>query len=163
MRTKAIYPTLLFLLAIISCQKIDNPKEIESVKKVIIADGEARQNGDIELLSELWVHESYIAHFGVSKHMCFVIKGWDEMEETLSTMWASGFNKETNVVRDNISVHINGNSAFANFDLHLYDPSGNVDAKVNASLKKIDGEWKMVFLNVMDEDSFTETGDYWPI
>ena len=164
MKTKSIYFTLFFLVAIIiSCQNIEDPKEIEAVKKVIIDDGEARQNGDIELLSDIWVHKSYIAHFGVSKHMCFVIKGWDEMEGTLSSMWASGFNQETNVVRDNINVHINGNTAFANFDLHLYDPSGNVDAKVNASLEKVDGKWKMVFLNVMDEDSFTQTDDYWPI
>lgn len=164
MKTIAIYLFLITFVAVSnSCKDIDDLKDIEAVKKVIIDDGEARQNGDIELLSELWVHESYIAHFGVSKHMCFVIKGWDEMEETLSTMWTSGFNKETNVVRDNISVHINGNTAFASFDLHLYDPSGNVDAKVNASLEKVDGKWKMVFLNVMDKDSFTETDDYWPI
>ena len=152
----------IVLIANNSCQKIDNPKDLEAVKKVIIDDGEARQNGDLELLSELWAHEPYIAHFGLSKHMCFVIKGWKEMEGTLNSMWASGFNKETNVVRDNINVHINGNTAFADFDLHIYDPSGNVEAKVNASLEKINGQWKMVFLNVIDENSFNKTGDYWP-
>jgi hypothetical protein len=163
MKTNAIYVTLIVLLAIInSCQNSNDPNEIEAVKKVIIDDGEARQNGDLLLLSKLWAHEPYIAHFGVSKHMCFVIEGWEEMEETLSNMWGSAFNQETNVVRDNISVYINGNTAFANFDLHLYDPSGNVDGKVNASLEKINGEWKMVFLNVIDEDSFKETDDYWP-
>jgi len=164
MKTNAIYVTLIVLLATFnSCQNSDDPDEVEAVKRVIISDGEARQNGDIELLSELWVHESYIAHFGVSKYMCFVIKGWENMEESLTTMWASGFNEETNVVRDNIKVHVNGNAAYADFDLHLYDPSGNVDAKVNASLEKIDGKWKMVFLNVIDEDSFKQTDDYWPI
>jgi len=163
MRTKAIYLVLVVIMtANNSCQNIDNPKEIEAVKKVIIDDGEARQNGDIELLSKLWVHEPYIAHFGVSKHMCFVIKGWEEMEKTLSTMWASGFNKETNVVRDNINVHVNGNTAFTDFDLYIYDPSGTIEGKVNASLEKINGEWKMVFLNVIDEDSFKQTDDYWP-
>jgi hypothetical protein len=152
----------IVLIANNSCQKIDNPKDIEAVKKVIIDDGEARQNGDLELLSQLWAHEPYIAHFGVSKHMCFVIKGWKNMEERLSSMWGSGFNKETNVVRDNINVHINRNTAFADFDLYIYDTSGSVEAKVNASLEKIDGVWKLVFLNVIDEESFKQTDNYWP-
>ncbi len=162
MRIKTIFLILVTIMANSSCKKINNQKKIEAVKKVIIDDGEARQNRDMELLSKLWVHEPYIAHFGVSKHMCFIIEGWDKMEESLSTLWASGFNEETDIVRDNINVHINGKTAFACFDLHINDPSGNINAKVNASLEEINGEWKLVFLNVLDEKSFKQIDDYWP-
>jgi ketosteroid isomerase-like protein len=73
-----------------------------------------------------------------------------------------GIDKKTNIVRDNISVHVNGNAAFADFDIHIYDPAGTVEGKANASLEKIGGEWKLVFLNVIDENSFSQTDDYWP-
>ena len=162
MRIDTVILIIVIIMMNTSCQKIDNQKEIESVKKVIIADGEARQNGDNELLSKCWAHKPYVAHFGASKNMCFVNKGWKNMEKKFKNYHSPGFNKETNVVRDNINVHVIGNAAFANFDLHIYDPSGTIEAVVNASLEKINGKWKIVFLNVLDEKSFKQVEDYWP-
>lgn len=162
MRTKSIFLIPVIISVIISCNKTDNPKEIEAVKKVIIAEGEARQEGDQEMLKKIWAHEPYIAHFGASKNMCFVFRGWETFEKIHSNSGRTSFNEETNVVRDNIDVHINGNTAFVNFDLHIYDPAGTIEAKVNASLEKIDGEWRLVFLNVIDENSFRATDSYWP-
>ncbi len=162
MKTKRICLTLLSAVTLNACKKVDNPKDIEAVKKVIINDGEARQNHDYELIKKCWANESYIVHFWATKYNCSLDRGWDKIDAAYRQPREYGFNKTTNVVRDNINVHVNGNGAFADFDLHLYDTEDTVEAKANAALEKINGEWKMVHLNVIDESSIKNVDDGWP-
>ena len=132
----------------------DNPGDIESVKKVVIAEGEARQNNDFDLFSACWAHEPYILHFWAINWGCGIIKGWEDMSENFKKSIQSAPDPTDKIRRENISVHVNGNIALAYFDLYIDKPDGNLEARANMSLEKINDTWKVVFLNVVFDKSY---------
>ena len=149
----------LFLVTImtvtISCQSIDESKEVEAIKNVIIAEGEARQNHDIEMLYECWAHEPYVTNYAAINWGCHTPKGWDELSEAFKKDHQGEPNPDINIRRENINTHINGNMAIADFDLFIDNVQGaNLESKANATLEKINGSWKIVYLNVIFDKSF---------
>jgi len=132
----------------------DNPNDIESVKKVVIAEGEARQNNDFELFSACWAHEPYILHFWAINLGCGIIKGWEDLSENFKKSIQSAPDPKDKIRRENIAVHVNGNMALAYFDLYIDKPDGNLEARANMSLEKINDTWKVVFLNVVFDKSY---------
>src|SRR4030043_65590 len=132
----------------------DNPGDIESVKKVVIAEGEARQNNDFELFSACWAHEPYILHFWAINWGCGIIKGWDDLSENFRKSIQSAPNQTDKIRRENISVHVNGNMALAYFDLYIDKADGTLEARANMSLEKINDTWKVIYLNVVFDKSY---------
>ena len=158
MRIKSIYLVLIIIAASISAQKTDESKDIEAVKNVIIAEGEARQNNDFKLFSECWSHEPYIVNYWAINWGCATIKGWDESSQHFKTSHNGEPDPEMKIRRENINIHINGNMAISDFDLYIDNFQGvNLESKTNATLEKINGSWKIVYLNVIFNKSFEKT------
>src|SRR4030042_2337904 len=132
----------------------DKSVESESVKKVVIAEGEARQNNDFELFSACWAHEPYILHFWAINWGCGIIKGWEDLSENFKKSIQSAPDPTDKIRRENISVHVNGSIALAYFDLYIDKDDGPLDARANMSLETTNGSWNVVFLNVVFDKSF---------
>ena len=157
MKTKSIFLVLFIITTGISAQNMDESKDIEAIKNVIIAEGEARQNNDIEMLYECWAHEPYIANYWAINWGCATIKGWDELSQHFKTSHSGEPDPEMKIRRENINIHINGNMAISDFDIFIDNFQGeNLESKTNATLEKIDGSWKIVYLNVIFDKSFNK-------
>ena len=158
MRTKAIYLVLVVIMtANNSCQNIDNQKEIEAITKVILAEGEARQNNDFELFSECWAHEPYILNYWAINWGCATIKGWEKLSEVFKTDHQGEPDPELKIRRERINIHINGNVAISDFDLYIDNfPGGDLESKANVTLEKLNDSWKIIYLNVIFDKSFNK-------
>jgi hypothetical protein len=158
MEKKAIYSSSLLILAvIISCQNIDDSEEIDAITKVIIAEGEARQNNDFKLFSECWAHEPYILNYAAINWGCHTFRGWDEMLVYFKESHQGDPDPKLDIRRENINIHINGNIALADFDLFIDNfPGGDLESKANATLEKINDSWKIIYLNVIFDKSFNQ-------
>jgi len=158
MRTKAIYLVLVVIMtANNSCQNIDNQKEIEAITKVILAEGEARQNNDFELFSECWAHEPYILNYWAINWGCATIKGWEKLSEVFKTDNQGKPDPEIKIRRERINIHINGNVAISDFDLYIDNfPGGDLESKANVTLEKLNDSWKIIYLNVIFDKSFNK-------
>jgi hypothetical protein len=154
MKLPRIVPLLILVILIVNCQNRDESVEIEAIKEVIIAEGEARQNNDFELFSECWAHESYITNYWAINWGCTTIKGWNEMSQWFQK-YHQGEPNSYIIRRENINIHVNGDMALADFDLYVDNyPGGDLVSKTNATLGKIDGSWKIIYLNVIFHESF---------
>jgi hypothetical protein len=138
------------------CQIMVDSNEINLIKKIIIAEGEARQNNDFELFSECWAHEPYITNYWAINWGCTTIKGWEELSQWFQK-YHHGEPNTYKIRRENINIHINGNVSIADFDLYIDDhSSGDLESKVNATLEKINDSWRIVYLNVIFHKSFSQ-------
>ena len=156
-----IYTVCLFIIlsmtAIIYGQKINESKDIEEIKKVIISEGIARQNNDFELFSECWGHEPYITNYWAINWGCTTLKGWDKLSQWFQK-YHSGEPKGMKIRRENFNIHINGNIALIDFDLYVDNYSGgDLESKANATLEKLNGSWKIVYLTVIFDKSFNKS------
>lgn len=151
--------TILVLFMVIffpMCQNINESEEIYEITKVIIAEGEARQNNDFELFSKCWAHEPYITNYWAINWGCTTIKGWDEMSQWFQK-YHQGEPNSYIIRRENINLHINGNIALADFDLFIDKyHGGDLESKANATLEKINDSWKIVYLTVIFDKSFNQ-------
>ena len=147
---------LSIVMLLTDCQNMNESEEIDAITKVILAEGEARQNNDFELFSECWAHEPYITNYWAINWGCSTIKGWDEMSQWFQK-YHHGEPNSYIIRRENINLHINGNIALADFDLYIDNyQGGDLESKANATLEKINDSWKIVYLTVIFDKSFKQ-------
>ncbi len=139
-----------------NCQDLKEVNDIEAITKVILAEGEARQNNDFELFSECWAHEPYITNYWAINWGCTTIKGWEELSQWFQK-YHHGEPNSYKIRRENINIHISGNIALADFDLYIDNfQGGDLESKTNATLEKTNGSWRIVYLNVIFDKSFNK-------
>ncbi len=149
----------IFIFPAIS-QEVVETNEINAIKKVIIAEGDARQNNDFELFSDCWAREPYILNYWAINWGCATIKGWEELSETFRANHRGEPDPDMKIRRENINIHINGSIAVSDFDLYIDDFNGiDLESKANATLEKINGSWKIIYLNVIFDKSFDKPDD----
>jgi hypothetical protein len=156
MRTTATYLILAVILTTNTyCQTTDNREEIDTITKVIIVEGDARQNNDFELFSECWAHEPYILNYWAINWGCTTIKGWEELSAYFKKNHQGDPDPEMKIRRKNINIHTNGNVAISDFDLYVDNFFGtDLESKANVTLEKMNDSWKIVYLNVLFDKSF---------
>ena len=65
---------------------------------------------------------------------------------------------EMKIRRENINTRINGDMAISDFDLYIDNFNGeNLVSKANVTLEKLDGFWKIIYLNVIFNESFNKS------
>ena len=141
-----------------NCQDLKEANEIEAITKVILAEGEARQNNDFELFSECWAHEPYILNYWAINWGCAIIKGWEKLSEVFKTEHQGMPDPELKIRREKINIHINGNVAVSDFDLYIDNfQGGDLESKANVTLEKLNDTWKIIYLNVIFDKSFNKS------
>ena len=154
MKVLRIILAISIIMFLSVCLDNNESEEIDAITRVIIAEGEARQNNDFVLFSECWGHESYITNYWAINWGCTTLKGWDEMSQWFQKYHHGEPNSYT-IRRENINIHINGNIALADFDLFIDNyPGGDLESKANATLEKITDSWRIIYLNVIFDKSF---------
>ena len=156
---KTLLSVILFYTFIFQAisQESKEINEIDAIKKVIIDEGEARQNNDFELFSGCWAHKPYILNYWAINWGCATIKGWEELSETFKANHKGEPDPDMKIRRENINIHINGSIAVSDFDLYVDNFNGkDLESKTNATLEKINGSWKIIYLNVFFDKSFNK-------
>jgi len=157
MKISRIIPFFIIIILLTGFRGLDESDEIDAITKVIIAEGEARQNNDFELFSECWAHEPYIINYWAINWGCTTIKGWEELSSIFKKNHSGEADPDMKIRRENINIHINGNIAVADFDLYVDNFSGgNLESKANVTLEKINDSWKIIYLNVIFDKSFNK-------
>jgi len=157
MKVLRIIPALSIVMLLSVCQNTNESEEIDAITRVIIAEGEARQNNDYELFSECWAHEPYITNYWAINWGCATIKGWEELSGIFKKNQNGEPDPDLKIRRDNINIHINGNVAISDFDLYIDNFNGeNLESKANVTLEKLNGSWKIIYLNVIFDESFNQ-------
>ena len=155
MKFLRIILTLSIVMLLSVCQNTNESEEMNAITRVIIAEGEARQNHDFELFSECWAHEHYITNYWAINWGAATIKGWDELSGIFKKNHKGEPDPEMKIRRENINIHINGNVAVSDFDLFIDNFNGqDLVSKANVTLEKLDGTWKIIYLNVIFDKSF---------
>jgi hypothetical protein len=157
MKILRIIPFLIIIILLTGFRNPDESDEIYAITKVIIAEGEARQNNDFELFSKCWAHEPYIANYWAISWGCSTIKGWEELTSIFKKNHSGEPDPDMKIRRENINIHVNGNVAVADFDLYIDNfSSGDLESKANVTLEKINDSWKIIYLNVIFNKSFNK-------
>jgi hypothetical protein len=157
MKTKLYLLVVGLLVLSQSCQNSNDSKNIDAVKKIILDEGIARQNNDFDLFSSCWAHKPYILNYWAINWGCATINGWDELSENFKKSYEGNPNPEFKIRRENINIYVKGNIAISDFDLFIDNFNGeNLVSKANVTLEKLDGSWKIIYLNVFFEESFSK-------
>ena len=152
-------PFLIVIILLTGFRSPDESDDIDAITKVIIAEGEARQNNDFELFSECWAHEPYIVNYWAINWGCATIKGWEELSSMFKNNHGGEPDPDMKIRRENINIQLNGNVAVADFDLYIDNfQGGNLESKANVTLEKINDSWKIIYLNVIFDKSFKGPG-----
>ena len=150
----------LILLAGTSCQeKIDIEKEKAAIISVIEEETNAYLARDFDRLVATHVQDETNVRLGAGKSGYDYVVGWEEIssgfKEAIENNPESDGSKE---VKTNYKIKVYGESAWAVFDNDLYNSEGELTNKsIHVEfLEKVDGEWKIVYLSIINISSYEE-------
>jgi hypothetical protein len=152
-------PIILIVLVCWACAKPDLEAEKKSIKQLIDNESKYAAAADSLKWANCWVNTNDAQFTYVSVDGAQQYKGWRVIR--------SGFKGakpfELKLTRDNYNFTIGNDVAFVSFDQQ--DNWGGMEerkTKETRTLKKIDGEWKIVDINVIAVSSFEKpiTGSF---
>ena len=124
---------------------MDNELEIEAVAEVNERFYRALENADLEVMSEIWLHEDWVkcVHPGWN-----LITGWDEIYES----WNQIFSGSTGmrVSATNVEIRIEGDfallSCYENLAVFLNSTSAPLSVRTIATnlFHRVTGKWRMI-------------------
>jgi len=158
---KNVLPLLAFiLLAGISCQEtVDIEKEKEAIKTVIKEETAAFCARDFDRMAATYVQDETNTRMGASKSGYAYYSGWEEIGSGFKEFFEN--NPDTcagKYEKSNFVIKVYNKSAWSINDETVYDSEGQV-TWTNKSLKileKVDGEWKIVHMSIINTSSYEE-------
>ena len=159
------YLWTLFAISLLlgtSCQEIiDIEKEKEAIIKVVQEEGDAFNDKDFDRFVETFVQNEAASRLFASKNSHTYIVGWEE----LGPFYKNYFKNypepiTTKRIRTNYKIKVYKENAWANFN-EQDGPNGLMEIK-NILLEKVEGEWKIVSLTIINISSYedeVEEGD----
>ncbi|MFC2126484.1 ester cyclase [Bacteroidota bacterium] len=159
MKTKLLSLIALVFLAGISCEtKIDTEKEKEAIIAVIEEETTAFHARDFDRLAAFHVQDETNTRLSASIGGYNYFDGWDSAlwEEYFKNNPEPSTNKE---VKSNYKIKVYKGSAWAVFDNETFNSDGE---SINKSkhveiLEKVDGQWKIVYLSIINTSSYERT------
>jgi hypothetical protein len=160
MKMNVISLLVLSLIAISSCQEqIDIEKEKEAIKAVIENQSLADYARNYEENINSFIQDESLTVLTAGKSGYFYMRGWDEIELAVKERYeASPDPTGVKLEFDNYKIKVYHESAWAVYDQIKYTAEGEFISK-NLEvrfLEKGDGEWKIVFLEVVFASSYDE-------
>ena len=150
-----------------SCkEKIDIEKEKEAIIAVIEEETNAYLDRDYDRFAATYVQDKtfirlhsekgsyeYITGWGYN-----YIVGWDEMASVFNESFENNPDTLLNFVNNDYKIKVYPESAWAVYDAYWYNNEGdtvrwNIDVRF---LEKVDGEWKIVYLSLVNASSYEE-------
>ncbi|MCG8699777.1 MAG: nuclear transport factor 2 family protein [Bacteroidales bacterium] len=148
---------ILTLLCIcINGQDVTNDEE--AIINLITCETEAYLNHNYDDWAANWAQTPYAHHVYTTSSHHQGLNGWEEMKTAFRDEFSTPVDPNYTIEKDEFNIHINGNTAVANFTEH-YFAKGPVktekwSAKNNAMFEKVDGEWKIVGFNIVNQTTF---------
>lgn len=107
------------------------------------------KNRDYDKLAEMWVHEPYAGHIWVSPGNIIDDRGWEQISEATKNNFKNNPMQapEVDFNQFTYTFHIRDNIAIVNF-------VGETNVRTTAILEKINGSWKYVQNNQIDQSSY---------
>ena len=150
----------LILLVGTSCQeKIDIEKEKEAIKAVIEEQTNAFTDRDLDRIAATHVNDETFIRLAANKDGYYYVIGWEDRRLQYEEIFKN--NPDTllyKFVNTNYKIKVYSESAWAVYDETWYDSEGeslsmNLDVRF---LEKINGEWKIAYLGVVNTTSYEE-------
>ncbi len=143
---------LLFVLLCCACTKsMDQDAEKTAITKLIDDETRYAASADSANVAKYWSHNDETIFTITGATGAQEYRGWQAIKTMMKDV--KPFNLE--MKRDNYQMDIANDLAFVTFD-QRDNWGGTIERKTKESrtLKKIDGEWKIVNLNVIDVSSY---------
>jgi len=150
---------LIIVLSLSCSEKLDVEKEQAAIKKVIIEETTAFDNQDYEGIINTLVHDSLLIRLSTGKVEHAEVSGWENMAP-----WYKDFTEaelsdySVKRERSNWRIKVYQNSAWAVYDqVTRFTYKGIADDRTTREirfLEKVDGEWKIVMLQVIYVSSY---------
>lgn len=139
----------LILMAGTSCQeRIDIEKEKEAIKAVILEESNAFNDRDFNRLAATYIQDETNIRMGASKSGYGYRVGWEDIGSAIKEYIEQNPDQVTRKVQlTDYKIKVYNGSAWIVFT----DDEGNIGARF---LERIDGEWKIVFLNAINTTSY---------
>lgn len=121
--------------------------EREAIEKLVDNYIKTINDGDLELVSQIWSHADYATFIGPQGR--FV--GWEAIRDGIVAGFKNGFTKR-DLKKDNLIININGNSAWAEFTWTFNSTStsgrtGQSRGRESQIFEKVNGEWRLVHIH----------------
>ena len=154
----------VLLVAGTSCQeKIDIEKEREAIKAVIENESNATWARDFAQQSKSFLQDESLVRLSAGKGGYVYREGWEKISSGYLAYFKSNPNPSTNTWKfTNYKIEVYKESAWAVYDAIWHNAEGEFlsDHKCVRFLKKVDGEWKIVFLSWIDTTSYSSGVDF---
>jgi hypothetical protein len=152
-------PMLLFLLVCLACAKsVDFETEKSVITKLIDDHTKYAASADSVNWAKCWTNTDEDMFTNTAVSGTWQYRGWKSIKKAMNK---KPF--ELQLKRDNYQYTIGSDVAFVTFDQQdNWGGTGERKTKESRTLKKINGEWKVVNINVIGVSSFdrTKTGSY---
>lgn len=152
----------IILLAGSSCQKkIDIEKEKAAIIAVINEESNAYFAKDFPRLAATYVQDETNIRLASEKSGYVYGVGWKEIGSVIKELIESQEPIESNEVKSNYKIKVYRESAWAVFENVWYDSEGEFAGKgIHVEFfEKINGEWKIVFLFIVNTSTWEDEGD----
>ncbi len=151
----------VFITSAYGQEKTGLEKDMEAIKAVILEETQSFFDRDFDRYAACYKHDESIVDLRAFSTNYAHVVGWEENSSGTKEYLESNPEPVKNLeVKKNFDIHVYPNSAWAVFDIEIYDDAGvlaNENIGVNF-LEKINGEWKIVYLSRVGVSSYR--GDF---
>jgi hypothetical protein len=154
-KTMSVLVAILMIVSYSCKEKVDYEKEKKAVLAVMEEETAAYYSSDFGRWAATYLQDSTMLTSFVGKSGSTYYSGWKTYAEEAKSMITGKKNLMKEVKTPGI-IKVYGNSAWITFDDEIFDNKGESIAKATTTcfLEKQDGKWKIVYRNVIQDDSY---------
>ena len=161
MKKKLILTSLFGLLMIFTAAFAGD--ENKAISETINNEVKAYLNKDYDTWAGYWVHEPYVSQTFVRAGSLNITSSWDSLAASVKESYKDGMTNNLHIEKGNYDIHVSGDMALVyakeKVSLDFMGKNRKYDQVSTNVLKKVDGKWKFVSMDIINKSSF-ESNDF---
>ena len=145
------YPAIIFLFVfgLFSVATAQKKNDTEAIKALIEKETKAFFEIDYKTWADSWAKTPYSFWSFADTTDVNSFSGWENIEKGFGEHFRTARPSKANIERKWHDIKIFGNGAYARFTQHVKDNSSRAPQAEVRVLEKINGQWKIVCVNVI--------------
>mgnify|MGYP002623667449 CR=1 FL=1 len=163
---KYLWPLFALTLLITSCQpKIDLEKEKEAIQAVIEKETNSYYARDMDQQLSCFLQDETLIGLAAWKDQYLNIMGWEDMKAFYENNYQENPEPSPNKIEfANYRIKVHPESAWAFYDQNTLNPDGELERTIKSVrfLEKVNGEWKIAYISLVDVSSYEDETEQAP-